>query len=69
MGSEARERDDANRISRRVLLKTAGVAAGVVALAPRIAGAQTPAPMAPPSTITRTFDQDMTERLPRHFVV
>jgi gluconolactonase len=52
MASEARERDDANRISRRVLLKTAGVAAGVVALAPRIARAQTPAPMAPPSTIT-----------------
>ena len=37
MASEARERDDANRISRRVLIKTAGVAAGAVALAPRLA--------------------------------
>src|SRR6266404_3712630 len=52
MASEARDRDDANLISRRVLIRTAGVAAGGVALAPRIAGAQTPAPMAPPSTIT-----------------
>ncbi|HYP34693.1 MAG TPA: twin-arginine translocation signal domain-containing protein, partial [Burkholderiaceae bacterium] len=52
MASEARERDEANVISRRVLLKTAGVAAGVAALAPRIAAAQTPAPMAPPSTVT-----------------
>src|SRR6266403_2013586 len=52
MASEAREREDANLMSRRVLIKTAGIAAGGVALAPRIAGAQAPAPMAPPSTIT-----------------
>src|SRR5437899_612387 len=52
MASEARDRDDANLISRRVLIKTAGIAAGGVALAPRIAGAQAAAPMAPPSTIT-----------------
>src|SRR5437667_2190868 len=59
MASEARDRDDANLISRRVLIRTAGIAAGAVALAPRIAGAQAPAPMAPPSTITtppRDFD-------------
>ena len=30
MASEARERDEANMISRRVLLKTAGVAAGAL---------------------------------------
>src|SRR5437764_3949061 len=52
MASQARDRDDANLISRRVLIRTAGIAAGAAALAPRIAGAQTPAPMAPPSTIT-----------------
>src|SRR3989441_1440693 len=52
MASEARDRDDANLISRRVLIRTAGIAAGAVALAPRIAGAQAAAPMAPPSTIT-----------------
>src|SRR5207253_2091370 len=52
MASEARDRDDANLISRRVLIRTAGIAAGAAALAPRIAGAQAPAPMAPPSTIT-----------------
>ena len=52
MASEAREREGANLISRRVLIKTAGVAVGAVALAPRLAAAQTPAPMAPPSTIT-----------------
>src|SRR5438128_1332796 len=52
MASEARDRDDANLISKRVLIKTAGIAAGGVALAPRIAGAQAAAPMAPPSTIT-----------------
>src|SRR5438105_15927488 len=52
MASEARDRDDANLISRRVLIKTAGIAAGGVALAPRIAGAQAPAPMAPPRTVT-----------------
>src|SRR5438093_10308495 len=52
MASEARDRDDANLISRRVLIKTAGIAAGGVALAPGNAGAQAPAPMAPPSTIT-----------------
>src|SRR5213594_2150560 len=52
MASEAREREDANLISRRVLIKTAGVAAGAVALAPRLIAAQTPAPMAPPSTVT-----------------
>src|SRR5438445_11629595 len=52
MASEARDRDDANLISRRVLIKTAGIAAGGVALAPRIPGAQAPAPLAPPSTIT-----------------
>src|SRR5512138_3028213 len=52
MASEARDRDDANLISRRVLIKSAGVAAGAIALAPRIVGAQAPAPMAPPSTVT-----------------
>src|SRR5437899_7602031 len=52
MASEARDRDDAKLISRRVLIRTAGIAAGAVALAPRIARAQAPAPMAPPSTIT-----------------
>jgi gluconolactonase len=52
MASEARERDDANLISRRVLIKTAGVAAGAAALAPHLVAAQTPAPMAPPSTVT-----------------
>src|SRR5436309_15591696 len=52
MASEARDRDDANLISRRVLIRSAGIAAGSAALAPRIAGAQAPAPMAPPSTIT-----------------
>src|SRR6267378_457784 len=52
MASEAREREDANLMSRRVLIKTAGFAAGAVALAPHLVAAQTPAPMAPPSTIT-----------------
>src|SRR2546428_2378956 len=52
MASEAREREDANLMSRRVLIKTAGFAAGAVALAPHHVAAQTPAPMAPPSTIT-----------------
>ncbi len=52
MASDAREREDANLISRRVLIKTAGVAAGAVALAPRLIAAQPPAPMAPPSTVT-----------------
>src|SRR2546426_8710109 len=58
MASEARDRDDANLISRRVLIRTAGIAAGGVPPAPRIAGAQAAAPMAPPSTITTP---------PRHF--
>src|SRR5215468_4300009 len=52
MASDARERKDANLISRRVLIKSAGVAAGAVALAPHLLAAQTPAPMAPPSTVT-----------------
>ncbi len=52
MTSEARDRQDVNLISRRVLIKTAGVAAGAIALSPRIAAAQAPAPMAPPSTVT-----------------
>jgi gluconolactonase len=41
-------------LSRRDLMKTVGVAAGAVALAPRLAGAQAPAgqPVAPPTTIT-----------------
>ena len=52
MASQAREREDANLISRRVLIKTAGIAAGTIALAPHLIAAQTPAPMAPPSTIT-----------------
>src|SRR4029434_2621069 len=52
MASEAREREDANLISRRVLLTTAGVAAGAIALAPRCSGAQTRAPMAPRRRIT-----------------
>jgi len=46
MTSEARDRQDVNLISRRVLIKTAGVAAGAIALSPRIAAAQAPAPMA-----------------------
>ena len=52
MASEARDRDDANLISRRVLIKSTGVAAGAIALGSRFAVAQTPSPMAPPSTIT-----------------
>jgi gluconolactonase len=52
MASEARERDDANLITRRVLIKTAGLAAVAAALAPHLVAAQTPAPMAPPSTVT-----------------
>jgi len=52
MASDARERKDANLISRRVLIKSAGVAAGATALAPHLLAAQTPAPMAPPSTVT-----------------
>jgi gluconolactonase len=40
-------------LSRRELMKTMGVAAGAVALAPSFAGAQAPAgPVAPPTTIT-----------------
>jgi gluconolactonase len=40
-------------LSRRELMKTIGVAAGAVALAPSFAGAQAPAgPVAPPTTIT-----------------
>jgi gluconolactonase len=40
-------------VSRRELMKTMGVAAGAVALAPSFAGAQAPAgPVAPPTTIT-----------------
>jgi gluconolactonase len=40
-------------LSRRELMKTIGVAAGAVALAPGLAGAQAPAgPVAPPTTIT-----------------
>src|SRR5437870_13452231 len=68
MASEARDRDDANLISRRVLIKTAGIAAGGVALAPRIAGAPAPAPMAPPRTIT-TPPRDFGPNAPpnRHF--
>src|SRR5258705_4230405 len=64
MASAAREREDANLISRRVLIKTAGVAAGAVALAPRLIAAQTPAPMAPPSTGT-TPPPDLGPNAPR----
>ena len=39
-------------ISRRALVKTLGVAAGALLVAPRAGSAQTPAPAAPPSTIT-----------------
>ena len=40
-------------LSRRALMRTMGVAAGAVALAPSFAGAQAPAgPVAPPTTIT-----------------
>ena len=40
-------------LSRREIMKTIGVAAGAVALAPSLAGAQAPAgPVAPPTTIT-----------------
>src|SRR5438128_11439690 len=54
MATEARDRDDANLLSRRVLIRTAGIAAGADARSPRIARAQAPAPMAPTSTITTT---------------
>src|SRR5437870_13179188 len=65
MASEARDRDDANLLSRRVLIRTAGIAAGAVALAPRIARGQAPAPKAPPSTIT-TPPRDFRPNAPPH---
>src|SRR5262245_43339919 len=53
MAREACEPDD-QRMSRRGLIKTVGVVAGVVVVAPRVALGQAPAggPVAPPSTIT-----------------
>src|SRR5262245_45600429 len=60
MASDAREREEANLISRRVLIKSAGVAAGAAQLgAPPLAprtpvpqGQPQPGTMAPPSTVT-----------------
>src|SRR2546430_17375370 len=53
MARDACDRQDANRISRRGLIKTVGAAAGAVALAPRLVAAQAPSgPAAPPSTAT-----------------
>ncbi|HYB40116.1 MAG TPA: SMP-30/gluconolactonase/LRE family protein, partial [Candidatus Methylomirabilis sp.] len=52
MTREACGRDGDRLVSRRGLIKTLGVAAGAAVLAPRLAGGQTPGPVAPPSTIT-----------------
>src|SRR3989475_3863903 len=53
MARDACDRQDANLISRRGLIKTVGAAAGAVALAPRLVAAQAPSgPAAPPSTVT-----------------
>src|SRR5262245_8201447 len=54
MTHERSDVDNDRRMSRRMLIKTIGVAAGAAVVAPRVAAAQTPAggPVAPPSTVT-----------------
>jgi gluconolactonase len=48
----AKEAMDNGVMSRRTLITGIGVVAGAVVVAPRVARAQTPAPAAPPSTVT-----------------
>ena len=52
MAQEAHDPEAGTSMSRRVMLRSVGAAVGAAVLAPRILAAQTPAPMAPPSTIT-----------------
>jgi gluconolactonase len=44
--------DESTTLSRRAIIKTLGVTAGAVALAPAVVRAQAPAPVAPPTVIT-----------------
>ena len=52
MTKEPRSREDESGISRRALLGGLGVIAGVAVAGARVASAQAPGPVAPPSTVT-----------------